>query len=321
MTKNKMLLPLNIQYFAEETTFDPNNVMMQDMKTGEIPKEYGTLILQDVQANSVVMQAAVNEPMTKQVKEFSYLANGPGAYWVGEGEKIQTSKAEWLTAKMEAKKLGVILLATREFLQYTMSQFFTEMRPHIAKAFYKKFDEAALLNVSNPFVQSLEQSINDTGKVITGDLNGENILAVIDTVADDDFDVNGFISKTQNRGLLRGANAGTDASPEWLYDRSTNTIDGLPVLDLKSAEMPKGTLYTGDFNQMRYGIPYNLNYELTTTGQISTITDGNGDPINLFEREMIAMRATMDVAFMVTQDEAFAKVEPGEEDPEEEPEA
>jgi hypothetical protein len=28
---------------------------------------------------------------------------------------------------------------------------------------------------------------------------------------------------------------------------------------------------------------------------------------------MIAMRATMDVAFMVTQDEAFAKVEPGAE--------
>lgn len=293
-----------------EQTFNPQNVLMSDMKEGAVPKEYGTLILQDVQQNSVVMQAAQNEPMTKPEKEFSFLANGPGAYWVDEGERIQTSKAEWLTATMRAKKLGVILLATREYLQYTMADFFTEMRPQIQKAFRLKFDEAALTNTDNPFSQSLEQSIATTGNIVTGDLNAANILKAEDFVTDNDFDPNGFISKSQNRSLLRDAVTGTDAAPVYLYDRNANSIDGLPVIDLKSSEMPKGRLYVGDFDQMRYGIPYNMNYELTTTGQISTIADQDGNPINLFEREMIAMRATMDVAFMVTQDEAFAKVEP-----------
>ena len=32
------------------------------------------------------------EEMDEKEKEFEYFAKGPGAYWVGEGEKIQTSK-------------------------------------------------------------------------------------------------------------------------------------------------------------------------------------------------------------------------------------
>ena len=74
--------------------------------------------------------------MTKPKKTFTYLAEGPGAYWVSEGEKIQTSKAEWLTATMEAKKLGVILPVSKEFLTYTVSDFFAQMREAIAEAFY-----------------------------------------------------------------------------------------------------------------------------------------------------------------------------------------
>ena len=33
------------------------------------------------------------------------------------------------------------------------------MKPQIAEQFYKKFDEAGLLNVDNPFAQSVEQSV------------------------------------------------------------------------------------------------------------------------------------------------------------------
>ena len=47
---------------------------------------------------------------------------------------------------MRAFKLGVILPVTKEFLNYTYSQFFEEMKPMIAEAFYKKFDEAGILN-------------------------------------------------------------------------------------------------------------------------------------------------------------------------------
>lgn len=297
-------------------TFNPDHVLLQDAKTGSIPKEQGTLILKDVISNSVMMQLAQYEEMTKQEKEFQYLAEGVGAYWVGEGEVIRTSKPQWLTAKMVAKKLGVIIPVSREFLQYTVKQFFQEVRPLIAEAFYKKFDEATILGKDNPFPQSLADSIVSAGHVVEGDISGETFFELTDKVNDAGFDVNAFISKKQNRSLLRGIvdgfkqQDGTITDPVRLYDRSNNTLDGAPVLDLESTEMQKGELFGGNFNYVRYGIPYNLNYAISEEAQLSSIVDENGDPINLFERELIAIRATMDVGFMVLKDDAFAKIEP-----------
>lgn len=300
--------------------FNPDNVLLQDARTGQIPREQGTLVIRDVMQNSVMMQLAQYEEMTKQEKEFQYLADGVGAYWVDEGEVIQTSKPQWLTATMRAHKLGVIVPVSREFLTYSVTDFFTQVRPLIAEAFYKKFDEATILGVDNPFAQSLEDSVTAAGHVVTGDINGDTFFELTDYVNDAGFDVNAFISKTQNRSLLRRVIDGvpqgdTVVDPVRLYDRNTNTLDGAPVVDLNSSEMQKGELFAGNFNYVRYGIPYNLNYAISEDAQLSSIVDENGQPINLFERELIAIRATMDIGFMVLNDEAFAKIEPGTQEP------
>src|SRR5690625_2378362 len=299
-------------------TFNPDNVLLQEARTGQIPSEQGTLVINDVMQNSVMMQLAQYEEMNAQEKTFNYLADGVGAYWVDEGEVIQTSKPQWLTATMEAKKLGVIIPVSREFLQYTVTDFFTQVRPLIAEAFYKKFDEATILGVDNPFPQSLQDSITDVNHIVTGDINGDTFFELTDFVNDAGFDVNAFISKTQNRSLLRRVvdgfqqEDGTITDPVRLYNRNNNTLDGQPVVDLDSTNMEKGELFAGNFNYVRYGIPYNLNYSISEEAQLSSIVDENGDPINLWERELMAIRATMDVGFMVLKDEAFAKIEPGE---------
>lgn len=311
MKKNEML-KLDIQFFAKPTqeTFTPDNVMMQDARTGQIPVQFGNEIIQDVIQNSKIMQLGVYEEMDKQKKKFDYLAKGPGAYWVGEGQRIQTSKAEWLQIEMEAKKVAVILVASREMLQYSMTRFFEDMKPKIAEAFYTKFDEAGILNVDNPFAQSIEQSVVTAGNVVEGEITGDAVIAIEGLVEDNDFEPNAFISKRQNRSALRNATDGTGINETKLYDRANNTLDGLPVVDLKSANFNKGSIYTGDFDQIRYGIPFNIDYEISTDAQLSTVVASDGKPVNLYEQELIALRATMDVAFMVIKDEAFAKVQP-----------
>jgi len=294
-------------------TFDPDNVLLQDAKTGKIPKEQGSLILKETISNSVMMQLAKYEEMTKHKKEFNYLAEGVGAYWVGEGEIIQTSKPQWLSVSMEAKKLGVIVPVSREFLQYSVSNFFSEVRPLIAEAFYKKFDEATILGVDNPFTQSLAKSITDAGHTVKGDLSYDTLMDLYGVLNDADHDPNAFISKRNNNSAFRGIveTIGNNSVP--LYDRNANTLDGIPIANLKSNEMKKGELFGGDFDFARYGIPYNLNYSISEEAQLSSMTGEDGKPVNLFERELIAIRATMDVAFMVLKDDAFAKIEPGTE--------
>lgn len=305
----KMLKTMNLQLFGQ--TYDPDNVTMYEHKDGTIPKKYNELILKEVMNGSQVMKLAKYEEMDGKEKEFEYFAKGPGGYWVGEGEKIQTSKPQWMKAKMVAKKIGVIVPCSREHLHYKMSDFFEKMKSKIAEAFYIKFDEAAILNMDNPFPQSVEESALAAGNLISGGITYDNILAMEDALNDEDYDVNAFISTKKNRSTLRNVHKiENGVIVESLYDRGANTIDGLPVADLKGLE--RGNLYAGDFDYMYYGIPFGMSYKIDESAQLSTLKNADGTPVNLFEQELAALRVTMDVAFMIVKDEAFVKLEAGE---------
>ena len=305
----KTLRKMNLQLFGQ--TFNPDNVTMYEHKDGTIPEKYNNLILKEVMNGSKVMQLAKYEEMDSKEKKFEYFAKGPGAYWVGEGEKIQTSKPQWMQATMVAKKLGVIVPCSRELLHYKMSDFFEQMKPKIAEAFYKKFDEAAILNLENPFPQSVEESALAAGNLIGGGITYDNILAMEDALNDEDYDANAFISTKKNRSTLRNVNkVQNGVIVETLYDRGANTIDGLPVADLRGLE--KGNLYAGDFDYMYYGIPFGMSYKIDESAQLSTLKNADGTPVNLFEQELAALRVTMDVAFMIVKDEAFVKLEAGD---------
>ncbi|MCG2287479.1 phage major capsid protein [Staphylococcus epidermidis] len=291
-------------------TFNPDHVMMHEHKEGELLNDFNEPILLDVLQNSKIMQLGQYQDMGgKSEKKFTYWADKPGAYWVGEGQKIQTSKPSLLEASMRSHKLGVIIVASREYLNYTYSRFFEAMKPQIAEQFYKKFDEAGLLNVDNPFTQSVAQSVETSGNKVTGEINLDNVLQLEDILLEHDVEANAFLSKTQNRTALRGVE--DKDTKEKYYDRASNTLDGLPVVDLKSNEFKKGDLFAGDFNKMFYGIPYNMSYKISKDGQLSTVQNKDGSPVNLFEQELIALRVTMDVAFHIADDKAFAKLTAG----------
>ncbi|CAM5191439.1 hypothetical protein LSPH26S_05522 [Lysinibacillus sphaericus] len=159
------LMKLNIQMFAT-----PNNILLQDAKTGSIPTESGTLVLKEFMANSAVAQLAKYEEMTKPKKEFTYLAQCLALTGLENTERIQTSKATWLKAVMEAKKLAVIIPVSKEFLKFTVSDFFSQMQPAIAEAFYKKFDQAALflgtvdllMQVASLYLNVSQQVVNQS---------------------------------------------------------------------------------------------------------------------------------------------------------------
>lgn len=308
-------LKMNLQFHA---TFNPDNVLLQDARTGKIPSEQGTLVLKEFMTNSVIAQLAKPEPMTKQEKEFTYLADGPGAYWVGETERIQTSKATWLTAKMEAKKLGVIIPVSREFLKFTVKDFFNQMRPAIAEAFYTKFDLAALFGVNSPYATDVsvwERIVNSGNSIEQGSTANlyTDLNALLALVEDGDNDPNGFTTTKRFRKDLRGA---VDDRNLPIFNDArqgeTSQALGLPIgyANGKSWDYDKASLITGDWDYARYGVLQDIEYSISEDATLTTITDEEGNPINLFERDMFALRATMMVGFMTLKDDAFAALTP-----------
>lgn len=289
-------------------TFDPDHVLLYEQPSGEFPEEMTEITVDRVMEGSTVMQMAQYEEMDGKEKEFRYRATGPGAYWVGETERIRTSSATWVTATMVAKKLGVIIPVSEEFLHYSISDFFEEIQSDVAEAFHEKFDNAVLLGEDNPFPQSLQGTIEGTEQLITGPLSGDNILEVQDVLHAENHEPNAFISSRRNRRLLRNAHIEQGNNQiELLYDRANDTIDSLPVSNLKGLQ--QGNLYTGNFDFMRYGIPRNFRYKIADQATLRSIRNEDGSPIDLFEQEMVALRCTMDVGFMILKDEAFAKIQ------------
>lgn len=287
-------------------TFNPETVLVSQKKDGTLPKEFTNIILKEVAGKSVVMQLGKYVEMDgKQEVTTNIQTDGISAYWVNETEKIKTDKPEVVPVTMRAHKLGVILLASREALTYTWQRFFEDMKPQIVDAFYQKIDEAGILGLNTPFKNSVNKAAKDANKVINGVINYDNILKLEDALFDADIEPNAFISKIQNRSALREARDGNKVS---IFDKSANTIDGIPTVDLKSAHFKKGDLLAGDFDHLIYGVPYNITYKISEEGQISTVKNEDGTPINLFEQEMIAIRATMDIAVMITKADAFAKL-------------
>lgn len=292
-------------------TFNPEHVLVSQKKDGTLLPDMTNAVLKEVAESSAVMQLGKYVEMGgKQEVTTQIQTDGLSAYWVNETEKIKTDKPEVVPVKLRAHKLGIILLASREALNYTWARFFEDMKPQIVEAFQRKIDEAGILNVNNPFANSVEQATATAKTAIKGAINYDNVLALQDKLYDADVEANGIVSKVQNRTALRESRDGNKVS---VFDRSANTVDGIQVVDLKSNQMKKGTLYAGDFDHLIYGVPYNITYKISEEGQISTVTNEDGTPVNLFEQEMIAIRATMDVAVMVTKDGAFAKLTAGAE--------
>ena len=294
--------------------YTPDNVLLQDAKTGAIPQSVGNLIVKDVMKGSAIMQLARAEEMTAPKKTFTYLADGIGAYWVSETERIQTSKPQYLQAEMEAKKLGVIIPLSKEFLRYTAKDFFNEVKPMIAEAFYKKFDAAALFGTNTPYGASgkaIFTGAEEEGNVIadTGNIYTDANDAVI-AIEDNEHDPNGILTTRSFRGKMRKS---VDADGRPLFD-GQNELLGLPIAYTQGASFDKAKAQAlfGDWDYARYGILQGIEYAISEDATLTTLTadDAAGQPVSLFERDMFALRATMHVAFMNVKPDAFAALGP-----------
>lgn len=287
-------------------TFNPDKVLVSEKKDGTFTKQMTDIIMKEVAENSVVMQLGQYHEMDGLQEKTVYVqTDGVSAYWVNETEKIKTDKPEVVPVALKAHKLGIILVASREALNYTWQKFFDDMKPQIVEAFHTKIDEAGLLGHETPFANSVAKSAKDSSHVVVGPINYENLLKLEDALYEADVNPNAFVSKVQNRSALREAR---DGDKKTIYDKVNNTIDGITTVDLKSKQFKKGDLLAGDFNSLIYGVPYNINFKISEEGQISTMKNADDTPINLFEQEMVAIRITMDIAVMVTKADAFAKL-------------
>jgi len=289
---------------------------LKDNLTGFVPVELAAEIIKDVARGSSILRLSKVEPMTSDTKQFSVMTDGPGAYWVGEAERIQTSVATWIFPEMEAKKLAVIVPVTKEKLNDTTIDVFGEMRPAIAEAFYTAIDAACLFGINSPFAKNIFGIINEAGNKVAVGTNGEgkldlDVSDVMALIEDAGHDVNGFAAHYGIKNSLRKLRDGNGA-PLFAAGTNQNEFYNNPIEFVRNNawDKEKAEVIAANWNYSLVGIRQGIEYETLTEATLQSVTMGDGKPLSLAENDMIAIKATMRMGFLPIKDEAFAALTP-----------
>lgn len=289
---------------------------LKDELQGFVPVEQATEIMKDVARGSSLLRLSKVTEMTSDTKKIPVMVEGPGAYWVGEGERIKTSKAGWIYPELKVKKLAVIVPTTKEKLNDTTIAVFEELKEPIGEAFYQAIDGAGFFGTNSPFASNIMKSVEKCGHKIEIDTNGTGKLDLdvsdaMATVEDAGYDVNGFAAKIGIKNSLRKLR---DANGNQLFADGVNGKEfySLPIEFSRNGawDKTKAELIGADWDKSLVGIRAELEYEILKEATLQDTLWTDGKPLSLAEQDMIAIKATMRLAYLVIKDEAFCAVVP-----------
>ena len=286
---------------------------LKDNLKGFVPEEIAPGIMDEIARGSSILQLSEVKQMKSDTMKFQVWADKPGAYWVGESERINTSKASWIFPEMHAKKIAVIIPVTKEKLNDTTIDVFGELKPQIAEAFYTAIDKACLFGTASPFEKNVLGVATEASNVITRntqslDLDISDVMAEIE---DKNLDPNGFVGhygiKKELRNL-RDANGNQLA----VLGMKENSLYDLPLSFSRNGGFDKAQaeLLCGDWSKSIVGIREGIEFEILTEATLQSVTMTDGKPLSLAENDMIAIKATMRLAYLPIKGDAFAVLKP-----------
>ena len=293
---------------ADDTTF------LKDNLEGFVPAPTAADIIQEVTRGSSVLRLSRVQPMTSETLKVPVMVDGPGAYWVGETERIKTSVAKWIFPVLTAKKIGVIIPVSKEKLNDTTIDVFATVRPYIAEAFYKAIDAACLFGTNSPFAKSIYGVANSATRVVKEGTNAKLDLDISDVMAlveDQGMDVNGFAAGYALKNSLRKLR---DSNGNQLFvtgvDSSTLYSQPIEFCRTNAWDATKAEAIAGDWTYSLVGVRDQIQYEVLREATLQTVTMGDDKPLSLAENDMVAIKATMRLGFLPVKENAFAVLTP-----------
>ncbi|CEN80994.1 phage major capsid protein [Paraclostridium sordellii] len=286
---------------------------LKDNLKGFVPVEVAPEIMDEIARGSSILQLSDVKPMKSDTMKFQVWADKPGAYWVGETERIKTTKASWIFPEMQAKKIAVIIPVTREKLNDTTIDVFNELKPQIAEAFYTTIDKACLFGTDSPFTKNILGVATSSSNVVTRDSQSLDldISDVMGKLEDKNYDPNGFVG---HYGLKRQIRNLRDANGNQLavLGMKENSLYDLPLSFVRNGAFNKenAEILCGDWSKSIVGIREGIEFEILKEATLQSVTMGDGKPLSLAENDMIAIKATMRIAYLPIKDDAFAVLKP-----------
>lgn len=309
-------MQFNLQRFATDDS--EREFLMNNLK-GFVPTPIASEIIGLTTRGSSILRLSRVEMMESESKQYPVMTDGVGAYWVGEAERIKTSKPSWIFPELVAKKLAVIVPVTREKMKDSTINVFNTVKPYIVEAFQRTIDTACLFGTASPFARNIYTEALTNGMAVQVGSNPKldlDISDVMSLVEEKGYDVNAFVADISFKNSLRKLR---DVNGNQLYfmgaatGLSYDTLYSLPVEFSRSGawNKTKALCIAGDFkNYSLVGIREQIEFEILQEATLQNVTMSDGKPLSLAENDLIAIKATMRIGFLPVKPEAFAVLVP-----------
>lgn len=275
-----------------------------------LPAEVSAEIITKVQEESAIMRLAKPINLPGRGLTIPVIAGDPEANWVDETNAKPVSNPTLSQKNMKGYTLAVIVPFSNQFKRDAQA-LYAEIVSRLPKVLGNKFD-ATIFHGTAPgtgfdvLTGCAAETISGTGKSFYKALVNSDVA-----IAAAGYAVNGYAMSPQARGemLLAEDNNKRPLFVNNVAEGGIPRLLGQPVYYTRGvygvgdATNPDVLGVAGDWAQARYGIVQGVDVSISDQ---ATLTISNSQ-VNLWERNMFAIRAEIEVGFIATTD-AFRKI-------------
>lgn len=238
----------------------------------------------------------------------------PEAEWVGETNEKPVKRPTFSSKLMTPYTMAVIVPFSNQFRR-DKARLYAEIVRKLPQALAKKLDKTifggAAAPGSNFDTLAGAATVGIAGKTYKG------LIAADQAIATGGGTLNGWALSPQARGLLLGAedttgrplfinNVQTDGAVPALLGSPVYQTQGVYMTDYNGATAGTDNQlgFAGDWTSAHIGVVEDIQLDISTQ---ATINDG-GTQINLWQRNMFAVRAEFEVGFRVRDIAHFVRL-------------
>lgn len=265
----------------------------------DLPVDVSQEIIQKTQEESAVMQLARQIPLPGRGAAVNVITSDPEAAWVGETNAKPVSNPGLATKILRGYKLAVIVPFSNEFRR-DVATLYDAVVDRLPRSLGAKFDATVFGNVSAPG-SDFDTFASVTAQAIGADAYAGLVAADGDVAAHGGI-MNGVVLAPQGKSILLSS-VDRDGRPLFINSVAEGAIPmvlGARTLQSKGAYVagtspaPNKVGIVGDWTQSVFGTVEGVRI---TYSEDATLDLGNGTLINMFQDNMFAVRAEIEVGF------------------------
>lgn len=263
-----------------------------------LPTEFSSMVLAKTIEESAVMQLGERIELPGRGLSIPVITGDAAAQIVNESAEKPVGAPTFATKTMTPKKFAIILPFSNEFRR-DMDALYNELVRRLPLAIGKAFDN----QVFNVAAQTGFDSLNGAQAVTGSNSVAADLVNGIELIAGDGYSFSGLAVSPLAEAKLMTAQASSGA-PLFVQNFTDQVgigrVYGAPVAKSPAAAYMVG----GDWSQAKWGMVNDIEIAIS---EEATINDGTAQ-INLWQRNMFAVRCEAELGFVVADADAFFKV-------------